>query len=165
MYKVILIIIAVTLSFFITALFAAETFQLITQEEYQAQLGHEPASRPAYKSLMLTDPDAPKITILSPQGQHTLIPPVNIEVRFEAGQDSQINPESVKILYGWLNLDITKRIKDKATITETGIVARQVTFPAGKHNLKIQITDTRGRKAEKKFRFSVARSTAWLRLN
>jgi len=81
--------------------------------------------------------------------------PFPIEVKFSTPSDSQIRPETLRILYGMLKLDITDRIRKLTQVTHTGFHLANADIPKGKHRLMIQITDDKNRTAEKYIRLEV----------
>jgi hypothetical protein len=100
-------------------------------------------------------PGAPKIVIRAPDTHESLASPVSVAVDFVAEPDARIDPESIRIYYGWLDLDVTDRIRKHATITEAGIAARDVDLPAGSHEFHIRIADTKGRQTDQNFKVTV----------
>lgn len=151
----ILFLISILTSF---SLMAGEGFMLISEEEYLQQVGHEQEySRPMAKSRSFFAPDknAPNISVNMPVMTSELYSPIQIDVRFGASEDAKIEVESLEVLYGWLNLDITDRIKQHAKISNDGIVAKNIKLPTGKHNLTIKIMDTKERSTEMKVSFEV----------
>jgi len=60
------------------------------------------------------------------------------------------------VLYGWLSLDITDRIKKHASLSPAGLSAKNIELPQGEHTIKIRIRDSKGRQAEKDFSFTVS---------
>lgn len=59
--------------------------------------------------------------------------------------------------YGWLGIDITRRLLDHAATTANGLVAADVELPLGSHRVTLSIADTSGKSASRTFRFSVVR--------
>ena len=142
-------------------LIAGEAFMLISQEEYMQQLGHEDINKqvkPRTRSFFSTNPNAPHISVNLPAMTSELYSPIKIDINFAASDDANIQIESLEVLYGWLNLDITDRIKQHAQISHDGITADNVNLPIGKHNITIKIKDTKQRISEKKISFEVLES-------
>lgn len=105
------------------------------------------------KSLAL-DKTAPSIELLRPDADDKgLKSPLEIELRFEAYGDANIDLSTLKITYGWVN--ITKRIVEGAEVTESGIFAKNAKIPPGNYSIKVQISDSKKRSASRKFRFTV----------
>lgn len=145
-----------------SVLIAGEAFMLISQEEYIQQLGHEDIQnkqmKPQTRSFFATNPNAPRISVYLPAMTSELYSPIKIDINFEASDDANIKIETLEVLYGWLNLDITDRIKQHAQISHDGITADNVNLPIGKHNITIKIKDTKQRISEKKISFEVLES-------
>lgn len=105
--------------------------------------------------------DSPEIHVNSPSlDQSKLSSPFAIEVRFKAEEGAKIDIESIRILYGWMKLDITDRIKDYATISSDGIFADSAAFPAGKHKITIEVADTQSRISLRVIKFIVNKKNA-----
>jgi hypothetical protein len=99
--------------------------------------------------------DAPAIEIVTPNAATPVESPVDIFVRFAPGPGAAIAPETLRIRYGVIGLDVTERIRKAATVTPEGIRARGAQLPAGEHAMSIEIADTAGRKTKQKFKFRV----------
>jgi len=143
---------------FTTISFAAsggESFQLISDSEYQKQVGFK---RPPVltRGITVTPKGSPKISIKKPTISGVVASPTNIEISFEADEGAQIEVDSLEVLYGWLALDITDRIKQHAELSVKGLVASNVSLPEGDHTITIVIKDSKGRATEKELSFSIA---------
>lgn len=71
-------------------------------------------------------------------------------------EDVPVDVESLEILYGWLEIDVTDRIREYAEITEAGITAPGAKLPSGDHSFLLRIADVNGRFTEKGFDVTVA---------
>jgi len=153
-----LLIILVGLGFS-SCLIAGETFMLVSEKEYRLQLDQENVQRnrrrQSTRSIFGIDENAPHITIKSPSVKSGLYSPIKIDINFKASDDATIQVDSLKVLYGWMDLDITDRIMQYAQVSRTGISAENVELPVGEHNITIEITDTKGRGSEKDIYFEV----------
>ena len=142
-----------------SCLIADEPFMLVSEEEYLLQLDQKKPSRQKMKlkmrSISGADQESPLITINSPSVTSELHSPIRIDINFKAPDDANIQADSLKVMYGWLSLDITERIRQHAQISHSGILAENVELPVGKHNITIEITDTMERSAEKEFSFEI----------
>ncbi|MDC9729763.1 MAG: hypothetical protein PSN04_10640 [Methyloprofundus sp.] len=134
--------------------FAAEGFQLITETEYRDQLSFE---RPYVRTrgFKTVKKGSPKININKPAITGKVASPTNIEISFEADDGATIDVESLEVLYGWLSLNITDRIKEHAKLSAQGLLASNVTLPEGDHTIKIVIKDNKGRESIEEFSFSI----------
>jgi hypothetical protein len=81
--------------------------------------------------------------------------PITIIVHFRAQDGAVINPSSIRVTYGWLGIDITRRVLEHAELTVDGLTATNAQLPSGKHSVTISIRDSRGREAVRNFDFSV----------
>lgn len=81
--------------------------------------------------------------------------PFPIEVKFFTTAGSHIRPETLRILYGMLKLDVTDRMRKLIQVTPAGFHLDKADIPKGKHRLLIQITDDKDRTAEKDIRLQV----------
>jgi hypothetical protein len=61
------------------------------------------------------------------------------------------------VTYGWLGINITRRVLEHAVTTPHGLSAENVDLPAGDHRVTVSIADMSGKTASKTFRFSVSR--------
>jgi hypothetical protein len=154
--KVLILLASLSSSF---SLLAGEPIMLVSEQEYLLQMDkkNKPNNlmKPLTRSSVGTNKNAPVITINSPMLTSGLLAPIKIAINFKAHDDANIEIDSLRVLYGWLNLDITDRIKKHAQITNSGISATNVMLPEGEHNITIQIMDTRARSAEKEISFEI----------
>jgi hypothetical protein len=132
---------------------------LVSEEEYLLQLDQKNVKHNKMKlkmrSIIGADQESPLITINSPLVTSELYSPIRIEINFKAPDDAIIQTDSLKVMYGWLNLDITDRIREHAQISHSGILAENVELPVGKHNITIEIMDTKERSTEKEISFEI----------
>ena len=129
---------------------ASHAFELITAEE-AAQNARPPEG---YTLRRAAPTETPRIVVDQPQSRD-LKNPIDIAIRFIPEAGTQVNPDSLKILYGWMGLDITERIRNQARITAQGITANGAELPTGDHTLKIEVADSRQRVGRTELRFSV----------
>jgi len=102
-------------------------------------------------------PPGPRIDLLRPtlDAQLRLKSPFPIEVRFIALPDAAIDPDSFRVLYGNLRLDVTSRILDKVRVAATGFNLAEAAIPPGSHRLLLRVGDARRRTGELDLRFEV----------
>jgi len=108
--------------------------------------------RTKLRSMPVTDPDLPQIEVLRPNPLDNVRPPFGVELRFAARPGTAIDPDSLKVVYGFLGIDLTDRIRRSATVTPAGLLADNVEIPRGEHRLTIRIPEVRGRTGEKEIR-------------
>lgn len=97
----------------------------------------------------------PSIDILQPApGEQKVKAPFAIQLRFRSS-DSSIVPDSFKVLYGALRLDITDRIRKYAQPSAEGISIDKANIPPGKHRITVQVADDKQRVAEREIRIEV----------
>lgn len=99
----------------------------------------------------------PLIEILKPEPAADLkvVAPFAIQVQFRSQADAEIVPETFKVLYGGLKLDITSRITKYVKVTPDGFLLDNAKIPAGKHRLTLQVQDSKQRVAERELRVEV----------
>src|SRR5215475_6348672 len=129
---------------------AQETWKLITPDEERRDdaAPHVPAppDRPA----------PPTIELIYPDISRPIRNPATIELRFGAGPGQSIDMRSFNATYGWLGINITRRLLDHATATPNGLSARDVELPVGNHRVTMSIADTSGKTASRTFQFTVS---------
>lgn len=99
--------------------------------------------------------DAPRITLLAPSLSQAVASPTRIHLRFEPVAPATIRPDTLRVRYGGLRLDITGRITALSRVTPEGIDVAEAQLPKGSHRLFIEIQDTLGRMAERQLQFVV----------
>ena len=144
-----------TAGLFLVSLAAhAQTNWLISPAEalsYQGEGGfNEP---PALRARALT----PQIDIIKPEPAADLKvkAPFAITVVFKGQSDAAIDPNSFKVMYGALKLDITSRITKFVKVTPAGFSLDNAQIPVGKHRLILQVQDEKQRMAERELRVEV----------
>jgi hypothetical protein len=65
--------------------------------------------------------------------------------------------DSVRATYGWLGIDITRRLLAHATRTANTLSAENVNIPLGRHRVTISVADTAGRVGSRTFQISIVR--------
>ncbi len=131
-------------------------FQLLSAQEYQSELAAR-ATPGATITLRAADFDAPTITVIKPDRSAPIQPPVDIDVHFKAAQGASVNIASLKIMYGFLKLDITKRILNApgVQVSAAGLQASGAQLPSGSHKLAIEVADNIGRTGRQPLEFTV----------
>jgi hypothetical protein len=131
-------------------------FSLVSADEYQSELTARAAPGASFVARA-ADFNAPTITVVMPDPKLPIQPPVNIDVRFVAAEGATVNVASLRILYGFLKLDVTRRILDApgVQISPTGLKASGAQLPSGSHKLVIEIADNVGRTARQVLEFTV----------
>lgn len=129
----------------------AQSSWLVTPEEAQASRSAPPQLTPRTVPV----PGAPKVNLLSPDLAAAVPSPTRIQVRFEATAPAAIKPESFKVRYGALRLDITSRIASAAKVTAQGIDVPEAALPKGSHRLWIEVQDSDGRVGSRQVDFTV----------
>ena len=132
---------------------AQDIYVLITEEEYSAELE---APQIEYKARQYVDPERPKIHLLRPGAGGQFTAPVDIELRWEAAEGAEIDPDTLKVIYRRLK-DVTERVTEHATITKDGLVSENADLPLGRHSLTVKIADTEGRVGEMRFKFRIVK--------
>ena len=133
---------------------AQDIYVLITEEEYSAELE---APQIEYKARQYVDPERPKIHLLRPGAGGQFTAPVDIELKWEAAEGAEIDPDTLKVTYGFIGKDVTERVTEHATISKDGLVSENADLPLGRHRLTVTIADTEGRVGEMLFKFRIVR--------
>jgi hypothetical protein len=139
-----------------TVLAAGRGFELLSQQEYQSELTAR-AKPGAALVIRSADLNAPSITVVKPDRNLPIQPPVDIDVRFKAAEGATVNVSSLKIKYGFLGLDITQRILQApgVQVSADGLRASGARLPSGSHKLLIEIADNYGRTGRQPLEFTV----------
>jgi hypothetical protein len=119
--------------------------------EYKGQAGFDEPPMLRMRAVV------PLIEILKPEPVADLkvTPPFAIQVQFRGQPDAEILPETFKVLYGALKLDITSRITKYVKVTADGFNLENAKIPPGKHRLTLQVEDSKQRVAERELRVEV----------
>jgi hypothetical protein len=130
---------------------AADTWLLVSDDEFQRDLAapHHAPTR------ALTAAGAPRIEVVKPNSETQLPRPFSVRIRFVPQGDAAINLASFRAGYGWLDIDITKRMLEHAKLSADGLAADDVDAPAGEHRVNISIADTLGRVGTRSFKFAI----------
>lgn len=129
----------------------AQALVLVTEEEAVA-------SRSAGAVLVprtVPQPGAPRIQFVAPDISRPIIAPTPIEVRFVVDPPAELKPESFRVLYGVLRVDVTARLLGAARITREGISVKEATLPSGRHQLLLSVADSLGRETLQWVSFTV----------
>lgn len=130
---------------------AAQAFELISFQEQQAALSAPESLSPKTSPVA----GAPLIDIVAPRIGNVVTSPTSIQLIFQASAPSAVRPETFKVLYGRLRLDITQRLLGAASISAQGIDVKNATLPKGSHRLLLSIEDSLGRQGQKQLEFEV----------
>lgn len=148
--------IAVAVLWASSGLAEAAGFDLVTSGEAAQAAQAEKTMTAPVRTRSLPRPDAPAIKVLSPSAPGTPVAaPLRIEVAFQPAQGAKIVPSSFRVLYGLLKIDLTDRLRQHATVTESGVVVNGAKVPDGQHRMFIQVADDKGNTAEQELRFRV----------
>jgi hypothetical protein len=131
-------------------------FELLSPREYQSELSAR--SKPgAALVARAADLNAPTISVVKPDSGGAIQAPVDIDMRFQAAQGATVNIGTLKILYGFLGLDITQRILTApgVQVSAAGLKADGARLPSGSHKLIVQVADNLGRTGRQPFEFTV----------
>ena len=130
---------------------ATEPLLLVTEEELQASMA---APEPLYPRFT-PEPGAPRILVETPKLNPALPSPIAMKLRFQAADGTSIRPETFKVRYGSLRIDITARITGSTTVTAEGLEISQAALPKGKHKIVIAVEDAVGRLNERQLQFEI----------
>ena len=132
-------------------------FELLSDQEYQSELALRSAAPGATLTPKAADFDAPVITVLKPDPATPIQRPFDIEVRFKAAEGASVDIASLKVMYGFLRLDVTRRIlmAPGVEVSAAGIAASGAWLPSGSHKVIIEVADNFGRKGRQRLEFNV----------
>ena len=130
----------------------AAGWTLISKEEFDRD-STAPRSRGGFPAP--AEPGAPSIEIEEPNQTRPIPTPVTIRLLFRAQPGAIIDPTSFRATYGWLGIDITRRIMEHAKINASGLFANNADVPAGHHKVTLQIADNMHRVGTFTFEFTV----------
>jgi hypothetical protein len=131
-------------------------FELLSKREYSEEQAAR-AAPGAQFAPRAADFNAPTITVVKPDHSAVIRPPVDIDVHFAAAQGATVNVSSLKILYGFLKLDVTRRILQApgVQVSPEGLEANGAQLPSGSHKLLIEVADNLGRIGRQPIEFTV----------
>jgi hypothetical protein len=130
---------------------SANAWPLVTREQQRRE-----NAAPHNQTAPAPSPSgAPTITIEEPEITRPVRSPVNIRIRFQAAANARIAVNSLRVRYGRLGIDITRRILAHARPTPSGVFVEDAELPRGRHRVTIQIADNMGRVGSKSFDFNV----------
>jgi hypothetical protein len=136
------------------AVLAASRFWLVPPDQ---QLDVDTGS--ALPPTPQAEPDAPQILVESPKtGGDPIHAPVSIALKFVPAAGAAIDPAAFKvaarILGGWM--DVTPEILKHAQVKASGVQVTGAMLPKGKHRIRLQIKDDKGRLGENVIGFEIA---------
>jgi hypothetical protein len=130
---------------------AAQAFELVSLQEHQATLTAPELLSPKTSPVA----GAPWIDVVEPRMGSVITSPTGIQLVFQASASSVVRPETFKVLYGRLRLDITQRLLGAASISAQGIAVKGASLPKGSHRLLLSIEDSLGRQGQRQLDFEV----------
>ena len=135
----------------------AAAWALITREEFERDSAAPHLEEALTRGLRRPTgpPDAPVIEVNQPGETTPIKAPVTIRVHFRPKEGATIDPTSFRVTYGWLAVDITKRILEHAHVSASGLLATNADVPAGHHKVTLQIADNMRRVGIRTFDFTV----------
>ncbi|MEA3411678.1 MAG: hypothetical protein U9R74_09075 [Pseudomonadota bacterium] len=136
---------------------AANRFQLVSPEEFAQS---QAAPQFETKAMVLPEPGAPEIVVIAPESRGRIRTPMDIRLVFVPADGARIDPDSLRILYGWLKLDITDRVMQHATMSVSELLVSGADIPVGDHKIIVRVTDDKGRTGEKSVKFTAVENVA-----
>ena len=126
-------------------------FDLVSAQEMHASLAAgEPLTA---KSKPVAG--APEIEVVHPKLDAPVASPTPIQLMFVPAAASKVRPETFKVLYGRLRIDITQRLVNEARITAEGVTVKEASLPMGTHRLVLSVQDVQGREGSKSLDFEI----------
>jgi hypothetical protein len=128
-----------------------QAFDLVSAQEARASMA---ASEPLSAKVSPVS-GAPQIEVLYPKLDAPVASPTPIQLMFVPSASSMVRPETFKVLYGRLRIDITQRLVNAAKVTAEGINVKEASLPKGTHRLLISVEDLQGRQGTKSLDFEI----------
>jgi hypothetical protein len=126
-------------------------FDLVSAQEMHASLAAgEPLTA---KSKPVAG--SPEIEVVHPKLDAPVASPTPIQLMFVPAAASKVRPETFKVLYGRLRIDITQRLVNEARITAEGVTVKEASLPKGTHRLVLSVQDVQGREGSKSLDFEI----------
>ena len=100
-------------------------------------------------------PGAPQIEVVHPKLDAPVSSPTPIQLTFIPSATSAVRPETFKVLYGRLRIDITQRLVRVAKVTSEGVNVKEASLPKGVHRLWLSVEDMQGREGSKSLDFEI----------
>ncbi len=134
----------------------AQVIMLVSEGEVAADRAAPPPALTRGPRPSASNPDAPRIDVLAPEmADRPLVVPFAINLRFVAAPGREIEPASLKILYGRLGLDVTARILAATQVTRQGIDVPSAQVPKGSHRFLLEIRDNASNVGRREFEIQV----------
>src|SRR5262249_57148131 len=99
---------------------------------------------------------APVIRVEEPSTTAPIRSPVRIRVTFQPAGNATIVVNSLRVRYGSLGIDITRRILAHARPSASGVTVNDAELPRGRHRVTIKIADNWSRVGYKSLVLTVA---------
>lgn len=110
---------------------------------------------PKFTAKSVLAKEAPVIELSAPKLSEPVNSPTAIELKFQSTAPSTVKPDSFRVLYGYFEIDITKRLLNVAKVSEQGVFVEEANLPKGKHKLLMVVEDSAGRKGSRTIDFEV----------
>lgn len=132
---------------------------VISEDEISAEADVSPngQGRSVSRSVDMFKPGHPRIELVRPDSLKKLANPVNMELRFTAEDDVQIDMASFRVKYGRLGLDITDRLLKYGRLDVNRASLVNVELKPGSYDVEVVIADTRKRESRLPLHIEVAR--------
>ena len=145
----------------LTALIAMLAFSSLAGTPWSlVSPGEDARDRSAPRTAQTRRPDVfggPVTQLVSPDLSRAVRNPVNVDMRFRAQPGLSVKMSTLRVRYGWLGIDITRRVLRHATITQNRVFATGVDIPTGRHSLTVSVEDSARRLGSRTFVISIAR--------
>ncbi len=140
---------------------ATPSFTLVTEDEAQREARATVAASAPPRSRGVPQAPAPgaapAIDVVAPAGEATVSSPLRLEANFRPAPGARIVPDSFRVLYGVLKIDLTERLQRQGRLNERGVLVEGALMPQGTHRLLLRVADDKGRVAEQAVVFHVVR--------
>jgi hypothetical protein len=131
---------------------AEHLWLLVTPEEVRQDRARPHGPEPEFLGSASIGPD---IQMVRPDIFTPVRVPVSLLIQFVTQPGTSIDSSTFKATYGWLNIDITKRLLDHATLSASGLSADNASIPPGVHRVTLSVADSLGHVGSRVFSFTV----------
>jgi len=139
---------------FVSGFLGAQSVMALELVSLEEMLASSSAADPLVPKTAAS-PGAPQIDIVHPKLDTPIASPTAIQLVFLPSASSAVRPETFKVLYGRLRVDITQRLTQVAKVTAEGVNIKEASLPKGTHRLLLSIEDQQGRQGVKSLDFEI----------
>ncbi len=133
-------------------------FQQANPQLLQEQQSREQSPQRPRRSRGPEKEPGPRLRIAVPSSSSFPMPsPLRLKIQFEPEPGSKVVPDSFRLYYGLLRIDLTERVRKVALVTPEGVEIQNASLPPGTHRFIAQVSDDRGAIAQQAFQFQISK--------